>query len=594
VSDYDTWQSLPAMFFDMAERGGDGAFLWQKKGGKYRPLSWAETAHQVRDLARGLKALGIEAGDRVVIVAENRPEWPIADLAIMTLGAISVPAYITNTVRDHRHVLSDCGAKGAIVSTRALAARLLPAAAEVAATEFIIAMDAIEPGVFDIAIHDWNAVMAQGRESDTDLEADLRATGRDGTACLIYTSGTGGNPKGVMLSHRAIMTNCYSACELLRQLGLGDEVFLSFLPLSHAYEHTAGLYFPISIGAQIYYAESIETLANNLTEARPTIMVSVPRLYEVMHRRIELGLKRQSPIKQALFAKAVALGRKEYEKPGSLGPVRGLLNRLLDRLVRDKVRARFGGRLKAMVSGGAPLNPEVGIFFTALGVRLLQGYGQTEAAPVISCNPPDKVKLHTVGPALERVEVRIAEDGEILARGDLLMDGYWNNEAATRRALVDGWLHTGDIGHLDEDGYIQITDRKKDIIVLSGGDNLSPQRIEGQLTLQPEIGQAMIYGDKHAYPVALLVPDEEFARQWPGGGATPGDFKALAKDEAFVKALGQAVERANADLAQLERVKRFAVADAPFTVDNEQMTPTLKVRRHKVLENYRETLEELY
>ncbi|MBR46516.1 MAG: hypothetical protein CMM31_08575 [Rhodospirillaceae bacterium] len=397
-----------------------------------------------------------------------------------------------------------------------------------------------------------------------------------------------------MLSHKAILTNCHSACELLRQLGLGDEVFLSFLPLSHAYEHTAGLYFPISIKAQIYYAESIETMANNLTEARPTIMVSVPRLYEVMHRRITLGLKRQSAVKQALFAKAVALGRKEYEKPGSLGLIQGALNGVLDRLVRDKVRARFGGRLKAMVSGGAPLNPEVGIFFTALGVRLLQGYGQTEAAPVISCNPPGKVKLHTVGPALEGVEVKIAEDGEILARGEMLMNGYWNDEASSRRAIQDGWLHTGDIGHLDADGFIQITDRKKDIIVLSGGDNLSPQRVEGMLTLQPEIGQAMVYGDKHAYPVALLVPDEEFVRHWPNSGGGYGDFKALAEDKDFVKALGEAVERANADLAQLERIKRFTVANTPFTVDNELMTPTLKVRRHKILELYRDTLEGLY
>jgi len=497
-------------------------------------------------------------------------------------------------VRDHRHLLADCGAKGVIVSTRALAARLLPAAAEVPETEFIVSMEATEPGAFDTAIHEWDAVLAAGAGSDDDLDAALNAITRGDIACLIYTSGTGGNPKGVMLSHKAIFTNCHSACGLLRQLGLGDEVFLSFLPLSHAYEHTAGLYFPISIKAQIYYAESIETLANNLTEARPTIMVSVPRLYEVMHRRITLGLKRQSAVKQALFARAVALGRKEYEKPGSLGLIQGLLNSLLERLVRDKVRARFGGRLKAMVSGGAPLNPEVGIFFTALGVRLLQGYGQTEAAPVISCNPPNKVKLHTVGPALERVEVRIAEDGEILARGEMLMNGYWNNEAATKSTLVDGWLHTGDIGHLDEDGYIQITDRKKDIIVLSGGDNLSPQRVEGMLTLQPEIGQAMVYGDKHAYPVALLVPDEEFLRHWPNAGGGQGDFAALAGDGEFMKALGEAVERANADLSQPERVKRFTLAGAPFTVDNELMTPTLKVRRHKILETYRDALEALY
>jgi long-chain acyl-CoA synthetase len=581
------------MFFEIAEQGGDSAFMWNKQAGRYQPLSWRDSARQVREMAKGLAALGVIAGDRIVIVAENRPEWPIADLAIMTLGAISVPAYTTNTLRDHRHVLSDCGAKGVIVSTRALAARVLPAAADTAATEFIVSMEETEAGAFDIALHKWDAVMAMGAEAAHDLEPGLQKLSRQDVACLIYTSGTGGNPKGVMLSHQAILINCHSACELLRLLGLGDEVFLSFLPLSHAYEHTAGLYFPISIKAQIYYAESIETLSANLVEARPTIMVSVPRLYEVMHRRIVIGLKRQSALKQSLFAKALALGRKEYGKPGSLGIVQGALNRVLERLVRDKVRARFGGRLKAMISGGAPLNPEVGIFFTALGVCLLQGYGQTEAAPVISCNPPNKVKLHTVGPVLDRVEVRIAEDGEILARGDMIMDGYWNDETSTNKALHDGWLHTGDIGHLDADGYIQITDRKKDIIVLSGGDNLSPQRVEGTLTLQPEIGQAMVYGDKHAHVVALLVPDEEFVSEWRSakGG---GDMAALASDSDFMKALGEAVERANADLSPTERVKRHILAETAFSVDNEMMTPTLKVRRHKVLEIYRDALEGLY
>jgi len=591
---YDTWKSLPSMFFEIAEQGGDDDFMWKKIDGSYTPLSWRDTALQVREMAKGLAALGVNAGDRIVIAAENRPEWVVADLAIMTLGAISVPAYTTNTTRDHRHVLADCSAKGAIVSTRALAARLLPAAAETAVTEFIVSMEETESGAFDIALHDWATVMAIGVASAHDLEPGLQQLTRGDVACLIYTSGTGGNPKGVMLSHGAIMINCHSACELLRLLGLGDEIFLSFLPLSHAYEHTAGLYFPISIKAQIYYAESIETLSANLTEARPTIMVSVPRLYEVMHRRIVLGLKRQSALKQSLFAKAVALGRKDYEKPGSLGAVQGVLNRVLERLVRDKVRARFGGRLKAMISGGAPLNPEVGIFFTALGVRLLQGYGQTEAAPVISCNPPYKVKLHTVGPVLERVEVKIAEDGEILARGEMIMNGYWNDETSTNAVLRDGWLHTGDIGHLDADGYIQITDRKKDIIVLSGGDNLSPQRVEGTLTLQPEIGQAMVYGDKHAHVVALIVPDEDFLHDWQrerGGG---GDLAALAGDGDFMKALGAAVDRANSDLSPTERVKRHMLAAAPFTVDNELMTPTLKVRRHKVLEIYRAALEALY
>src|SRR5205823_5568235 len=307
----------------------------------------------------------------------------------------------------------------------------------------------------------------------------------DDIACIIYTSGTGGAPKGVMLSHRNILANCRGAYRLLEMLGFGEEVFLSFLPLSHSYEHTAGMFFPISIGAEIYFAEGADTLAANLLEARPTIMTAVPRLYETMHQRIRLGIQRERGLKRRLFERAVAIGRKRLDDtPLSFGD--RMLDPVLDRLVRDKVRARFGGRLKAIISGGAPLNPEIGGFFVALGVELLQGYGQSEAAPVICCNPPGRIKIDTVGPPVDGVEVRIAEDGEILVAGDNVMKGYWGAPEETARTLVDGWLHTGDVGHLDADGYLTITDRKRDFIKNSGGDMISPARVEGALTLAPE------------------------------------------------------------------------------------------------------------
>jgi long-chain acyl-CoA synthetase len=376
-------------------------------------------------------------------------------------------------------------------------------------------------------------------------------------------------------------------------LGLGDEVFLSFLPLSHSYEHTAGMFFPISIGAEIYFADGADTLAANLLEARPTIMTAVPRLYETMHQRIRLQIQRERGLKRRLFERTVAIGRKRLDgAPLSSGD--RLLDPVLERLVRDKVRARFGGRLKAMISGGAPLNPEIGSFFLALGVSLLQGYGQTEAAPVIACNPPGRVKIDTVGPPLDGVEVRIAEDGEILVAGDNVMQGYWNDPESTARALADGWLHTGDIGRLDAEGYLRITDRKRDFIKNSGGDMISPARVEGALTLAPEIAQAMVFGDRRPYLVAVLVPDPEFAAGYNGGRAAPGDLAALCGDPGFHKALGEIVGRVNQTLAPPERVRRFLIAGEPFSTANGQLTPTLKIRRHAIRDAYGTGFDTLY
>ena len=593
--DYSRWQSLPAMFFDRAEARATRNFLWAKRDGAYHPITWAEAAQAVKDLSRGLRALGLEPGERVVLLSENRPEWLIADVAIMAAGGVTVPAYTTNTVADNNHVLTDSGARGVIVSTRALAKQLLPAALEAPDCRWVISIEDLEPGQGGpTELHGWAGVMERGAARPDDVaEVVARATRRD-TACFIYTSGTGGVPKGVILSHGAILCNCMGSYYLLESLGLGDEVFLSFLPLSHSYEHTAGQFFPISIGAEIYYATGIDQLLTNLGEARPTIMTAVPRLYESMYQRILRGVEKQGGLKARLFHLALELGRKRYADPASLNPWERLLDRLTDRLVRDKIRARFGGRLKAMVSGGAALNPDIGIFFDALGLCVLQGYGQTESAPVISANPPGRIKMHTVGPPLHGVEVKIAEDGEILVRGELLMDGYWRNEAATAEALRDGWLHTGDIGDLDEDGFLRITDRKKDIIVLSGGDNVSPARVEGLLSLEAEIQQAMVYGDKRPHLVAILVPDGEFLAEFAREHGKDPDLAALADDPDLRAALSEAVERVNQGLSPLERVRRFTLAREPFTVQNQMMTPTLKIRRHTIQAAYGEEFEGLY
>src|SRR5207248_4329726 len=436
--DYASCRSLPAMFFATARQRAPRPFLWAKRDGQYRSLSWAEAESTVTRLARALVGYGIQPGDRVALVSENRPEWIIADLAITSAGAITVPAYVTNTGNDHRHVLGNSGAHAVIVSTAPLAARVLPAAAQTPSVKFAIAMEPAGDFTTPFPVHGWQEALDAGTGGIEIVAERVAALTPEDIACIIYTSGTGGTPKGVLLTHLNIISNCRGAYRLLEMLGLGDEVFLSFLPLSHSYEHTAGMMFPISIGAEIYFAEGADTLAANLLEVRPTIMTAVPRLYETMHQRIQRGIQREHGLKRRLFERAVAIGRKQLAgEPLSLGD--RVLDPLLDRLVRDKVRARFGGRLKAMISGGAPLNPEIGGFFVALGVELLQGYGQTEAAPVIACNPPGRIRIDSVGPAVDGVEVRIAEDGEILVAGDNVMKGYWNDPEATARTLADGW-----------------------------------------------------------------------------------------------------------------------------------------------------------
>jgi long-chain acyl-CoA synthetase len=591
--DHPAWNSLPSLFFAQAERRGEAPFLWQKRDGAWHPLSWRAVAEAVRRAAAGLAGLGIAAGDRVALVAENRPEWLVADLAIMTVGAIAVPTFTTNTVADHRHILSHSGARAAIVGGGAVAGRVLQAASELPDLAVAVAMDAVEPVAgAPQRLLAWAEL--GGGDAPLDLPACLARLKRGDTCCFIYTSGTGGTPKGVMLTHGSILANCHGAHHLLREFGLGEEVFLSFLPLSHSYEHTAGQFFPILLGAQIYYAESVEKLTDNMLEARPTIMTAVPRLYEVMRQRIERQLAKAPAWRQRLVRLALALGRQRTERPGSLSLPQRALDAVVERLVRDKLRQRFGGRLKCFVSGGAALNYEVGIFFTALGLRILQGYGQTEASPVISCNPPGRVKLRAVGPPLKDVEVRIAGDGEILVRGELVMKGYWRDPAATAQAVREGWLHTGDVGRLDEDGYIEITDRKKDLIVLSGGDNVSPARVEGILSLEPEIAQAVVEGDSRPHLVAVLVPSQETLTEVARRRGRPAELAALADDPDLAKALGAALERVNRRLSQIERVRRFTIAREPFTIDNGLLTGSLKVRRHKVKEQYRAALAALY
>ena len=551
---YPTWPNLAAMMFDRARTWPNKPMLRSFKNGVWHGVSWSEFARMSASCARNLRAAGVSAGDRVLICSENRPEYPIAETALMAIRAIPVPAYTTNTVADHAHLLRDSGARAAIVSNAELGAKV----AQAGELDLLVVMENAS----------WASLVADPDAPD-DIAAEAAQIPPTALACLIYTSGTGGAPKGVMLPHRAILSNMQGAFILLKPLKMEDETYLSYLPASHAYEHTIGGFYLPSVGTEIVYARGTEHLAADMLTIRPTIMTVVPRVLEVIRARLLAQVGRQPVSRRKLFQTALDLGLKRHDGV-ALNLSERIQDFVLDRLVRAKVRARFGGRLIAAVSGGARLEPEVGRFFMALGLRIIQGYGQTEAGPIISGNPPEAIRVETVGTALVGVDLKLAEDGEILVRGDLVMDGYWGRPDDTAAAIQDGWLRTGDIGAMDPDGYLRITDRKKDIIVLSGGDNVSPAKIEGMLMAEPAIAQAVISGDGRSGLTALLVPAEGF-------------------DDVAV-AVG--VTEVNQRLSITERIRKHALV-APFTVENGLLTPTQKIRRMLVIRANTDVLAKL-
>ena len=551
VQEYPRFPNLAAMMLGLARMWPSRRMLRHHQDGVWHSVTWGEFGRRAAVAAARLRQMGISAGDRVVIVADNRPDYVIAEVALMAIRAIPVPAYTTNTVADHAHVLRDSGARAAIAGNADQQTALAKAATIADGLDLLLRMDGPE----------W-AEITGGDASLDDLAAEADEIPGGALACLIYTSGTGGTPKGVMLPHAAILSNCAGAFDLFRELPFGDDVYLSFLPLSHSYEHTVGQYFLPSIGAEIVYCRGLEHLAADMLAIRPTVMTVVPRVLELIRGRVQTQLSRGPAWRQKLFHRALAIGLRRLDGQ-SLSVLDWVIDPVLERLVRQKVRDRFGGRLKGVMSGGARLEPEVGRFFLALGLPVLQGYGQTEAGPVISANPPQAIRIDTVGQVLRGVELRIAEDGEILVRGDLVMAGYWNRPQDTAAAIQDTWLHTGDIGALDGDGYLRITDRKKDMIVLSGGDNISPARVEGMLVAEPEIAQAVVVGDGRPAVSALLV----------------------AADGYDAAAVALAVARVNARLSVTERVRRHALVEA-FTQANGLMTPTLKIRRRAVMERF--------
>jgi len=556
----EMWATIPQMIFAQARKYGDRTALKVKKGGAYQDISWNEMTDQVKKSALGLIDLGVQPSDRVAILSETRPEWALADLSILSVGAATVPIYTTLTSEEIEYILANAGVHLAFVSNPELMAKVLPLQIKM---DLKVILFEAPYRVAGPRVWWFGELLGLGETAGPKVQEAfqerLSKAKPEDLASIIYTSGTTGFPKGVMLSHRNFLSNC----DAIRQvLPVSDEdINLSFLPLSHVFERCAGYYFVLFIGGTIGYAVSMETVAANLLEVRPTILTAVPRFYEKLHERIQESVRSSSWLKRKLFAWAVRVGRGNF---------------LADRLVFTKLRARMGGRLRFCVSGSAPLSKELAEFFYRAGVLILEGYGLTETSPVITVNRPDQLRLGSVGLPLPGVEIRLAEDGEILTRGPHVMRGYFNNPAATAEVLdPEGWFRTGDIGSVSPEGFLTITDRKKDLIKTSGGKMVAPQKLENALKADPLIADCVVIGDRRKYVTALIVPNRD----------------RCDKPETLIQ---ERVNKLNEKLAPFEQIKKFALLSEPFTLQSGELTPTLKVKRRVIAERYAAQIEALY
>jgi len=561
---------IDLFFYQSKKQKFNDIFLEWLNPNNQKKITWGEATSNIYKLSKVIKE-SIKPGDRCLLVSENRPEWLISDLAIMLANGITVPAYTTYTENDYEYLIHDCEPSVIIISNENIFKKLEKTIKKKEFIKKIIIFDKIDRQNNSLKVENIDSLINfELKENDKIINRNLK---RNDPACIIYTSGTSGNPKGVILSHGGILNNCEGALELLKNLIKEKPVFLTWLPLSHSYEHTVQ-FVQIAVGAKIYYAEKIEKLLDNISESKPTIMTAVPRFYQNLSNKIKINFDKQKGLKSKLIKKTISLGIKKLLK-ANMSFSEKLVNSILDILVRKKIKKQFGGRLKAFVSGGGPLDKDIGEFLNAIGLPTLQGYGLTEASPVVSCNSIDNIKVDTVGSPFKGNKVKIADDGEILVKGENVMLGYWNNLEATNKTIIDGWLHTGDIGEIDsENGYLKITDRKKDIIVTSGGDNISPAKIENMITLFQEIEQCMVYGDNKKYLVALIVPNKDFVNQ--------------------IKKIDEKIMQVNKKLTQIEKIKKYFIVNENFTIENDLLTPTMKVKRNKVIKKYKDNFEKLY
>ncbi len=558
--------SLVELFFTKYKQlnsNSNKPFLKWLKDNKKDFLTWKQVERNIQILSEYLRK-NLSKGDRCILLSENRPEWLISDIAIMNAGGVTVPLFTTYSEKDYEYIINDCNPKICIVSNNT---QLKKIDKFISDNIKVLSIENIDKQIDSIE----NIFERFSKDKTLDHYNFNQNIERKDLACIIYTSGTTGNPKGVMLSHGGILSNCEGAQEILNSLVKDSEpVFLTWLPLSHSYEH-AVQFVQITLGAKIYYAESLEKLLSNMSVAKPTIMTAVPRFYQNLYSKISINFSKQTGLKKKLISSTILLGIKKLNNE-NMSFREKILNYLCEKLVRQKIKNQFGGNLKAFVSGGGALDQKIGEFLNSIGLPTLQGYGLTEASPVVSCNIPEKIKIDTVGPPFKTNEVKIAQDGEILVKGENVMLGYWNMKKETDDILKNSWLHTGDIGEITKEGNLKITDRKKEIIVNSGGDNISPSKIENLLCLDDKIKQSFVYGDKKTYLVALIVSDSE---------------KNKKEIELYIDDL-------NKNLSLVERVKKIKLINEEFTIENGMLTPTLKLKRKKILEKYKEDLEKLY
>ncbi|GIV04685.1 MAG: AMP-dependent synthetase [Fimbriimonadales bacterium] len=585
--------TLSKAFWRSVEQHAEKPAMLVKREKQFRPITYRELGRRVYAFARALHELGVRQGDRVAILSENCPEWAITDWATLCLGGITVPIYPTLTAPQVGEILSDSEPKVLVVSDKK---QLRKACEAVEGSERSIQMIVIDPkDVINTPTFD-QMLNQPGALTESELLAMVQASQPDDVITFIYTSGTTGEPKGAMLTHHNLISNIEAVLEIIDWQP--TDLLLSFLPLSHVFERMAGHFLPIYMGLTIAYAESLFTLANDMQEVKPTLMLGVPRFYASVMDRILASVRQMPPLRQKLFYRMLEVGKiySRCKREGKSAPLGvQIQHAILDKLVASKIRERVGGRLRYFVSGGAALPKEVAEFFHAFGILILEGYGLTETSPVLTVNPPNAPRFGSVGKPIRGVEIKIAEDGEILARGPNIMKGYYKKPEATAAAIdSEGWFHTGDVGYMDKDGYLYITDRKKDIIVLANGKNVAPQPIENLLKQSALIQEAVVYGDGMSAPVALIVPNmdalREFAKQ---EGIEAADPEALVNHDAVQKRFRQELERVNRELADFQRVKGFRLISKPFTIEGGELTPTLKVKRRVVAEKYAALLQEM-
>ena len=563
----DNYNNLLELFlFQYKQKSSSEIFLQSLKNHDLK-FSWKQTYDCIHKLSDKINKY-ITTKDRCLLISENRPEWLISDLAIMLAGGITVPAYTTYVERDYEYLINDCKPTVIIISDNLQFKKIKNLILKNKFIKAVISFENIQDE--SVEIININEIFVE-KDYQEKSSKEINLT-RSDVACIIYTSGTQGNPKGVMLSHGGILNNCEGSSELLSKIIYHEPKFLTWLPLSHSYEHTVQ-FVQIAVGAKVYYAESLDKLLKNMNYCKPDIMTAVPRFYQNLYQKISSAFSRSTGIKNFLMQSTLKLGKKILLNQ-KLSIYEKFMNFLCENLVRKKIKSQFGGSLKAFISGGGALDYQVGIFLNSIGLPTLQGYGLTETSPVVSCNPINDIRIETVGPPFKGNKIKIAEDGEILIKGENVMLGYWNNTVETEKAIKDGWLHTGDIGYFDNE-YLKITDRKKHILITPGGDNISPVKIENDLIKTEFIEQALVYGDNKPFLVALIVLSED-------------------KKKVDYKVINEEIEKINNDLSKIEKIKKFIVINKQFTIENGFMTPTLKLKRFKIIQKYKTQLEKLY